>query len=128
MDISQRLIAHIESEIAFEYTYFPASNVVQYKDSFKDTARTVQYARYEYDPSANLIARTIYAYAINQLTNNPQSPSFPKVNANGQMVWTGYVGGNQEIFLYDGSSIIQITDNVYDDFEPQIDANGNIVW
>jgi hypothetical protein len=47
---------------------------------------------------------------------------------NNGTVNTIWDGNNNEIFLYDGSSITQLTDNSYDDSKPHINAKGYIVW
>lgn len=54
--------------------------------------------------------------------------SKPHINDNGYVVWQRSDGGDNEIFLYDGSTITQITDNDYNDWEPQINNNGHVVW
>ena len=71
-------------------------------------------------------------YFITQLTNNPYEDSNPQVNDKGHVVWTGRVGSGRydwnEIFLYDGVSIIRLTDNSYPDSNPRINNNGQVVW
>ena len=41
-----------------------------------------------------------------------------RINHNDQFVWTEYDGNDEEIYFWDGVSVIQITDNDYNDFEP----------
>jgi PKD repeat protein len=67
-------------------------------------------------------------YVVIQLTDNTGNDYSPQVNANGYIVWSGYDGPDEEIFLYDGSSIAPLTDNAYDDNNPQINTNGSVVW
>jgi hypothetical protein len=52
---------------------------------------------------------------------------FPQIDG-GQVVWQGSEDGqDNEIFFYDGGTIIQLTDNETDDARPQIDG-GQVVW
>ena len=46
------------------------------------------------------------------------------------MLWTGRdsLGYEDEIFLYDGTSIKQLTSNLYYNYNPQINNNGYVVW
>ena len=43
------------------------------------------------------------------------------------LVWSSYVNGNWEIFVYDGNKTIQVTDNDIDDLNPKISGN-TVVW
>jgi len=54
----------------------------------------------------------------------------PKLNDNGDIVWSDWDGSSDEIFLYDISSGItsMLTDNNYDNTLPQIADNGEVVW
>ena len=63
---------------------------------------------------------------IVQLTNNNYRESDWQISDN-KVVWTGYDGGDREIFLYDGSTTLQLTNNNYNDDKAQISGN-NIVW
>jgi hypothetical protein len=63
-----------------------------------------------------------------QLTNNNTQDSFPNINNNGYVVWAGYDGNDDEIFLYNSSKTIQLTDNDYKDIFPDINDNGYMVW
>jgi cysteine-rich repeat protein len=42
-------------------------------------------------------------------------------------VWVDDVGGDFEIFLYTGTTVVQLTNNDYDDVEPDI-AGDHVVW
>jgi cysteine-rich repeat protein len=45
----------------------------------------------------------------------------------GRVVWADDVGGDSEIFLYDGTTVVQLTNNAYDDVEPQVRGT-HVVW
>jgi beta propeller repeat protein len=66
------------------------------------------------------------AYQITQLTDNTITDIEPQISGN-NIVWTGNDGNDDEIFLYDGETIIQLTDNDLFDFAPAISGN-NLVW
>ena len=51
-----------------------------------------------------------------------------QINNSGQAVWTARIGGNTEIFWFDGTFTSQITDNAHDDIHPVINQTGQIVW
>ena len=42
-------------------------------------------------------------------------------------VWVEFDGNDEEVFLFDGSSVTQLTDNDYDDDQPQV-AGDYVVW
>jgi cysteine-rich repeat protein len=44
-----------------------------------------------------------------------------------RVVWVDEVGGDREIFLYTGTTVVQLTQNAYDDQEPDISGN-HVVW
>ena len=46
------------------------------------------------------------------------------------MVWQGYDGKDNEIFLYERATAttLQLTNNDYNDASPQINSNGDVVW
>jgi cysteine-rich repeat protein len=44
-----------------------------------------------------------------------------------RVVWVDDVGGDLEIFLYTGTTVVQLTDNDYDDVEPEIEGD-HVVW
>ena len=67
-------------------------------------------------------------YNVIQLTDNSYNDRFPKINDQGQLVWTRGWNEEREIFFYDGSRVIQLTDNSYADHSPQINNNGYVVW
>jgi Tol biopolymer transport system component len=73
-------------------------------------------------------------YEIIQITTNDYNDTYPQINAEGDVVWSGQTGSNiydsVEIFYYDTSekTISQITDDDYRDSNPQINANGVVVW
>lgn len=52
--------------------------------------------------------------------------AIPKLYGN-KLVFEGFDGNDNEIFLYDGIEIVQITDNTYDDYQPNI-FEDTIVW
>jgi len=63
-----------------------------------------------------------------QITNSKYNESDPQINANGNIVWQVYDGGDNEIALYNNSTTTPITDNDYNDYDPQINANGHVTW
>lgn len=67
-------------------------------------------------------------YTIIQLTDNSYDEYACHINDNGLVVWRGYDGSDDEIFLFDGTKITQITDNSYVDRGPQINNKGDVVW
>lgn len=77
-----------------------------------------------------LAANSAYAttWTVTQLTNNPYTDHNAQIDGS-NVVWYGSDGNDNEIFLYDGESIMttQLTDNNYDDRTPQIDGP-NVVW
>ncbi len=52
----------------------------------------------------------------------------PMINAQGQIVWSGGLEGNKEIYFYDGSTVHQITDNGVNDDYAFINSAGQIAW
>ncbi len=44
-----------------------------------------------------------------------------------RVVWVDEVGGDREIFLYTGTTIVQLTNNDYHDQEPEIEGD-DVVW
>ncbi len=54
--------------------------------------------------------------------------SDPKINDRGQILWGGYDGNDDEIYLYEHGVVKQITNNTNGDYESQINNNGQIVW
>ena len=60
------------------------------------------------------------------LTDNINDDENPQIH-NGQVVWVGLDGPDDEIFLYDGLSTIQLTNNSKVDDDPQI-HNGQVTW
>ena len=67
-------------------------------------------------------------YTIKPLSDNPSNDLWPSINADGRVVWYGWDGDDDEIFLYDGTTTIQLTDNEFDDNDPHINASGIVVW
>ena len=67
-------------------------------------------------------------YVIGQLTSSPGEDYVQDINASGQVIWYGSDGNDNEIFLYDGATILQLTDNAYDDFDPKLNDSGHVVW
>lgn len=65
---------------------------------------------------------------IKQLTDNGYADTNPKINDYGYVVWSGSDGEDEEIYLYNGTSVVQLTDNIYDDLSPQINNSGYVVW
>ena len=65
-------------------------------------------------------------FTITELSSNNSDFLFPRI-FDDNVVWQADVGGDSEIFLYNGSETIQITDNDVSDNLPQIFGN-NIVW
>jgi len=73
-------------------------------------------------------------HAITRVTNNSSYDGGPKMNNNGQIVWTGDAGETDpndfELFLYDNSSgrTVRLTNDTYEDSEQKINDKGNIAW
>lgn|GEM_PF-6520769 len=47
--------------------------------------------------------------------------------AGDRAVWVAFDGEDEEVFLFDGASVVQLTDNDYDDDQPQV-AGDHVVW
>ena len=45
----------------------------------------------------------------------------------GRAVWTDVVGGDREVFLFTGTTVLQLTNNDYDDEEPAL-RGSHVVW
>jgi hypothetical protein len=58
--------------------------------------------------------------------SGPEIPSSASTH-DGQVVWSGWDGQDEEIFLYDGSQVRQLTNNERPDGMPLI-HNGQVVW
>ena len=65
---------------------------------------------------------------ISPLTENSFEDICPQINDNGYVVWVGFDGEDNEIFLHDGTTATQLTNNSYEDTLPQINAGGYVVW
>ncbi len=65
---------------------------------------------------------------ISPLTENLFEDICPQINDNGYVVWVGFDGEDNEIFLHDGTTATQLTNNSYEDTLPQINAGGYVVW
>jgi formylglycine-generating enzyme required for sulfatase activity len=63
---------------------------------------------------------------IIRLTNNSHDDREPRISGC-RVVWHGWDGHDNEIFLYDGAKTTQLTDNSYDDINPEISGD-DIVW
>ncbi len=61
-----------------------------------------------------------------QLTDNDYFDGYAQVSGN-NVVWRGFDGNDDEIFLYNGSTITKVTDNSISDYSPQISGD-NVVW
>ncbi|UCF80044.1 MAG: pre-peptidase C-terminal domain-containing protein [Acidobacteriota bacterium] len=61
-----------------------------------------------------------------QLTDNAFNDTDPRIH-NGQVVWQGWDGSDNEIFFWDGFTTTQFTDNASGDFNPRL-HNGQVVW
>ncbi|UCE74373.1 MAG: hypothetical protein JSV56_01355 [Methanomassiliicoccales archaeon] len=61
-----------------------------------------------------------------QVTDNFYSDRNPQQSGE-NIVWEGVIGGDSEIFFYNGFTITQLTNNPYNDEKPQISGE-NIVW
>lgn len=85
-----------------------------------------------YDSAAGSVVKV----RSNQYTYPDRNDYNPKIGDNGYVTWIGnnseesppanIVG--EEIFVWDGTSVIQLTDNNYQDMDPQINADGDVVW
>ena len=67
-------------------------------------------------------------WTVIKLTKDSLNDFVPQINDNGQVVWMGSDGNDNEIFLYDGTAIIQLTTNSDYDGNPQINNSGHVVW
>ena len=67
-------------------------------------------------------------YQSTQITNNDIIDEWGRVNDNGQMAWQGFDGSDNEIYFFDGTSIIQLTDNSIDDQYVKLSENGHVTW
>ena len=67
-----------------------------------------------------------------QLTTNLVYDSYPQINNNGHVVWSGPGGTDggtdSELFYYDGSIVTQLTVNSDNEGIQQINNNGHVVW
>jgi hypothetical protein len=71
--------------------------------------------------------RLTYSHGIiNQLTDNDTDDLYPQISGN-NVVWHGFDGNDNEIYLFNGAEIIQLTNNLTDDRSARISGN-NIVW
>ena len=61
-----------------------------------------------------------------QLTGNTHDDQDPQIHG-GQVTWTRSVGGDREIFLWNGTHTLQVTDNMIDDFDPRY-HDGLLAW
>ena len=66
------------------------------------------------------------SWITTRLTNNSYYDTAPQVSGE-YIVWAGSDGQDQEIFLYDGTSILQITNNSSNDSSPK-NSDSNVVW
>lgn len=67
-------------------------------------------------------------FEVTRLTHNSVDEHSPDMNDAGQIVWNQWDESDQEIFLYDGTSVTQLTDNSIDDQNPHINNRGDVVW
>jgi subtilisin family serine protease len=67
-----------------------------------------------------------FANEVTPLTNNEVGDYNPDVSGN-QVVWSGYDGVDDEIYLYDDNQVVQLTDNQTYEYNVQI-SDGNVVW
>ena len=76
-----------------------------------------------------LAVNSAYAtnWTVTQLTNNNYADWDPQVYGS-NVVWQGFDGNDDEIFLYDGNSTTQLTNNSYDDSWPVHIYGSNVVW
>lgn len=73
---------------------------------------------------------TTLDYTLTRLTDNEYEDKEPQINDNNDVVWHGYDGNDNEIFLYEWETdtVRQMTDNSKDDRYPKINNNGDIAW
>ena len=74
------------------------------------------------------IVVSIYTHTVTQLTDNAYDDRYPQINDNGEVVWQGSDGLDDEIFFYDGTSTTQLTNDAHENLEPQINDAGWVVW
>jgi len=74
-----------------------------------------------------LIITHVFAaeYNIIQIISNPYSKFSLQINANEYILWQNWDGSDQEIFLYDGTTMTKLAENGY---YPQLNNNGEVVW
>ena len=66
--------------------------------------------------------------ASDPIADAPPSALRSQLRMNGgRAVWTDVVGGDTEIFLFTGTTVLQLTNNDYDDEEPQV-RGSHVVW
>jgi len=64
-----------------------------------------------------------------QLTETDEFENYPRINDNGQVVYTANVANvGSEILFYDGTDIERITNNETGDYIPELSDDGEIVW
>ncbi len=93
--------------------------------------RQVAYVSYEKTEDERYY--TVYLYTIG--TDDPvaiYSTDYAitnlHLNINGEMVWQGSDGYDQEIYLYTNGKVINLSDNDYEDTNPQINDSGHVVY
>ncbi len=90
-----------------------------------------------YNPNgeSNWRIRSYKDGALKQINNqryycNNLYDNFPRININGDVVWTQYIAPGGEIFLYtnNNNNVKQITNTGKYNNSPRINDNGDIVW
>lgn len=76
--------------------------------------------------SSNVGIASAATYSTKQISDNSYDDYYPQINNNDIVVWQG----DNEVFLYNGSTSFQISDNgpVGDTPRPQINDSGYVVW
>lgn len=76
-----------------------------------------------------VMGSTSVAGTVSQVTNNNTNDVYPQINQSGKIVYSGQVGSDMEVFLFDGTTTTQISQNPdWWDYSAQINDAGQIVW
>jgi hypothetical protein len=69
------------------------------------------------------------AYILSPPYASPSSDPLPwHLNDTGQLVWQGWDGSHDQVFLWNGASVRQLSQGSQDNRHPQINHQGQVVW
>lgn len=63
-------------------------------------------------------------FSFTQITENAYSDNTPQINIHGDVVWQA----QDDLFYYNGQSVVRITNDTIKEKGSQISDNGNVVW